>query len=118
MILVHDRAYPNIFYVLDYRTVSAFHRWSRYGGENTIRRLSASTHTAPNVLTSGSLLTLSNVSKLLTHLLVMKIVILPILCFETFSMRPNVFYDQGSKSLFLKHRNQSLHVVSDRALSP
>ena len=80
------RAYSTIFYALDYRSVFTFHRQSRYGArnlffsavealvhtcQNAVRRLSASSHTALNVLVSGSFLTLLNVSKQLTHQFVM-----------------------------------------------
>ena len=76
---------PMIFYVLDYRSVSTFHRQSRYGAkylsffaveavdhtwQNAVWRLSTSIHTAHNVLASESFLTLSNVLKQLTHQLV------------------------------------------------
>ena len=83
--LMHGRAYPTIFYVLDYRSVSTFHRRSPYGAknlsfsaveavhtwQNAVRRLSASIHTTHNVLASGSFVTLLNVLKQLTHQLVM-----------------------------------------------
>ena len=79
---MRGRAYHTIFYALDCRSVSTFHLQSRYGAknlffsaveavvhtlQNAIRRFSASIHTAPNVLASGSLLTLFNVLKQLTH---------------------------------------------------
>ena len=31
---MHGRAYPTIFYGLDYRSVFAFHRQSRFGAKN------------------------------------------------------------------------------------
>ena len=109
-------AYPKIFYAVDYRSVSTFHRQSRYGaknlsfsavetvvhaGQNVIRRVSASIH-SPNVLASGSFLTLLNVLKQLTHLFVMFFQVLlaseidlhrvfpPILCLQIFSVHQNV----------------------------
>ena len=33
-ILMHGRVYGTIFYALDYRSVSTFHRQSRYGAKN------------------------------------------------------------------------------------
>ena len=34
MMLMHYRAYPTIFCALDYRSVSTFHRQSRYGAKS------------------------------------------------------------------------------------
>ena len=109
--LMHSRIYPTIFYVLDYSSISTFHRQSRYGAknllfsaveavvytwQNAVRRLSASIHTAPNVLASEWFLTLLNVLKQLIHQLVMFFQVLlapeiclhrvfpPILCIQIF----------------------------------
>ena len=76
---------PMIVYALDYRNVSTYHLQSRYGAkklffsaveavvytrQNTVRPLSTLIHTAPNVLASGSFLTLLSVLEQLTHQLV------------------------------------------------
>ena len=89
-----------------------------------VRRLSASIHTAPNVLTSGSFLTLLNVLRQLTHLLVMlfQVLLASEIDFRrvfsqilsNFFGAPERFLSSSLKSLYLKRRNQSLHVVSDR----
>ncbi|GFT28521.1 hypothetical protein TNCV_429291 [Trichonephila clavipes] len=70
----------------------------------------------PIVLPSGIFLTLSNVSKLLqlSFDIGLNQVVPPILRLQTFLMMMNKrSLSSSSKSLFLKHRYQPLHVVSD-----
>ena len=101
--LMHDRAYHMIFYALDYRSIFSAVEAVVHTLQNAVRRVSASIHTVPNVLGSGSFL---NVLKQLTHQLVMFFQVLPAseigllrvfppnLCLQIFSVRQNVLYPQ------------------------
>ncbi|GFW38705.1 hypothetical protein TNCV_3880721 [Trichonephila clavipes] len=73
-----EQGLPHDLLRFDYHTASTFHCQSQSGAKKNlsfsdVRRLSASTHTAPNGLPSESFLTLSDVSKLLTHLVLVMI---------------------------------------------
>ena len=116
-ILMPGQAYPTIFYALDFSAVEAVvHMW-----QNAVRRLSASIHTEPNVLASGSFPTPLNILKQLTHQLVMFSSSASVWDLSSSSISSNSLSSKffgaperslssSLKSLFLKRRNQSLHV--------
>ena len=88
LMLMHGQTYSMIFYAYCYRSVSTFHRRSRYDTkkktfifcrceaavhtwQDAVRRLSASNLTVPNVLAFESFPTFSNVLNLLCDQLLM-----------------------------------------------
>ena len=126
-ILMHGQAYPMIFNTYGYCRSSTFHHWSWYDAkdfsfsvieaavhtwQDAIRHLSASTCTAPNVLTFELFLMLSSILKLLCHHLLMILqvqlvpdmslheVMPPILHLQTFLVCQSVLYIQHQNHYF------------------
>ena len=66
---MYGRSYPIIFYAFRYRIAYNFHHDLRFGAKN--RFYSVFNFMARDDLVFGPFLTLSNISELLTHILVM-----------------------------------------------
>ena len=136
---------PTIFYALDYRSVSTFHRQSRYGGKilflfcrwssslhmtkrrstslgfnshgtqcpcfwtipNTLKRFVTVDSSTCNLFPSPASVWNRSSSNISSNSLS-----------SNFFGAPERSLSSSLKLLFLKRRNQSLHVVSDTALSP